>query len=344
MKTTDILRAIVYPLTDASVFVPLLVFWLLLLIALWAGLFGLWLLVLVVPAIVRFQMIVLEARGRGVMPATPDIDFFNWFGNAWTLFPAPLIVLLVWITSSVASSYGPALAIIPVLLASIFFPASIAVLAITHAPLQSLNPVAIVSLLSRCRRTFWMASVYLLLLTWLSIEAMALPDALACFLWLLYWFSFVSLVGSLIEPYGLFGQVSIPAPAEKTADVSAAELEGDRTRVLNHAYGFISRDNRAGGFQHILDWIDKDPDPAAAWPWFFERMLAWEHPTAALFFAQRYLHEQLQHGQQVPAVKLMMRCRLIDEQFWPLDEDLGAAIAAAEAVSNDDLAAHLRRI
>ena len=344
MKPTDILRAMVYPLTNASVFVPLLVFWLLLMIAIWAGLFGLWLLVLVFPAIIRFQMTVLEARGRGVTPAIPDIGFFNWFGNAWTLFPAPLVALLIWATSSVAASFGPAFAIIPVLFASVFFPASIAVLAITQAPLQSLNPVAIVSLLSRCGRTFWIASVYLLLLSWLSIEAMALPNVLACFLWLLYWFSFVSLVGSLIEPYGLFGQVSIPEPAEKTADVSAAELEGDRTRVLNHAYGFISRDNRAGGFQHIFDWIDNEPDADAAWAWFFKHMLAWESPTAALFFGQHYLHERLQHGEQIPAVKLMLRCRLIDEQFRPLDEDLGAAIAAAEAVSNDDLAAHLRRI
>jgi len=344
MKPAELLRAIVSPLTDASVFVPLLVFWLLLLVAIWAGLFGLWLLLLVFPAIVRFQMIVLEARGRGATPATPDIGFFNWFGNAWTLFPAPVVLLLIWATSSVAASFGPALAIIPVLIASVLLPASIAVLAITQSPLQSLNPAAIVRLLKRCGRTFWIASVYFLLLSWLSVEAMTVPDALACLLWLVYGFSFVSLVGSLIEPYGLFDQVSIPEPVEKTSDMRATELDNERTRVLNHAYGFISRENRAGGFRHIFDWIDKDPDPAAAWAWFFDRMLAWETPLAALFFAQHYLHDQLKHGEQVPAAKLMMRCRLIDEEFRPLNEDVAAAIAAAEAVSNDELVAHLRRI
>jgi len=344
MKPADILRAIAFPLIDASVFVPLLVFWLLLLIVMWAGLFGLWLLVLVIPAVVRFQMIVLEALGRGVTPATPDIGFFNWFGNAWTLFPAPLIVLLVWGTKSVAASFGTASAIIPVLFASVFFPASIAVLAITQSPLQSLNPAAIFSLLSRCGRTFWIASLYLLLLAWLSVEATTLPGAIACFLWLLYGFSFVALLGRLIEPFELFDQVSIPEPVEKTAEASAAELENDRTRVLNHAYGFISRDNRAGGFRHIFDWINEDPEPVAAWAWFFDRMLAWESPAPVLYFAQHYLHEQLQHGEQVAAVKLIMRCRMIDERFRPLEEDNAAAIAAAEAVSNDDLAADLRRI
>jgi hypothetical protein len=338
------LRAIVFPLTDASVFVPLLVFWLLLMIAIWAGLYGLWLLVLVIPAVIRFQMIVLEALGRGVTPATPDIGFFNWFGNAWTLFPAPLVVLLVWCTTLVAESFGTAPAILPVLFASVFFPASIAVLAITQSPLQSLNPAAIVNLLTQCGRTLWIASLYLLLLSWLSVEARTLPDAIACFLWLLYGFSFVSLLGAIIEPYGLFAQVSIPEPVEKTADVSAAELVNDRTRVLNHAYGFISRDNRAGGFRHIFDWIRTDPEPHAAWAWFFNRMLAWESQAPALFFAQHYLHEQLQHGETVAAVKLIMRCRMIDEGFRPLEEDRAAAIAAAEAVSNDDLVVHLRRI
>ena len=344
MKATDLLRALVFPLTDASVFLPLLVFWLLLLISIWAGLFGLWLLMLVFPAIVRFQMIVLEARGRGVTPATPDIGFFNWFGNAWTLFPAPLIALFVWATAATAARFGPAAAIIPVLLAAVFLPASLAVLAITQSPLQSLKPLALVHLYRRCGSTLWIASVYLLLLSWLSVEAMTLPDLFASLLWLVYGFSFASLVGSLIEPHGLFEEVTIPEPAEKSADATAAELEDIRTRVLNHAYGFISRDNRDGGFRHIVDWIGKDPDPAAAWDWFFRRMLDWESPTAALFFAQRYLHYQLQHGEELPAVKLMLRCRLIDEKFQPLAADLPAAIAAAEAVSNDDLVAHLRRI
>jgi hypothetical protein len=38
----------------------------------------------------------------------------------------------------------------------------------------------------------------------------------------------------------------------------------------------------------------------------------------------------------------MMRCRLIDKQFRPFPEDIGAAIAAAEACDNQALAADLR--
>ena len=343
MKATDILRAVVYPVTEASVLIPMLVFWLLLLVVNWAGLFGLLLLVLVIPAIIRFQMIVLEARARGATPATPDIGFFNWFGNVWMLFAAPVAVLLVWATVAAADAFGPAWAIVPVLFAGVFFPAFVAVLAITQSPLQSLNPVAHVHLLRRAGGTLWISSVYLLLLSWLSVEAATLHTALATAVWLLYSFSFFSLTGSLIAPHELFDDIALPDPVEKTADVIETELLRDRTRVLNHAYGFISRDNRSGGFEHIFTCIGNDPDPAAAWAWFLERMLSWEDQTTALFFAQHYLHDLLQYGELVRAAKLIMRCRLIDEQFRPLAEDVDAAIEAAKAVSNDELVAVLQR-
>jgi len=39
-----------------------------------------------------------------------------------------------------------------------------------------------------------------------------------------------------------------------------------------------------------------------------------------------------------------MRCRLANEQFHPLREDLPAAIEAAESTGNIELAAVLRRV
>lgn len=124
---------------------------------------------------------------------------------------------------------------------------------------------------------------------------------------------------------------------------AAGELDTARKRVLNHAYGFISRDNYDGGLKHILDWIDEDPEPVAAWAWFLDHMLSWENQQPALRFAQHYLHDHLRHGEQIPAVKLIMRCRLIDECFRPSPEDSVAAVAACNACGNEDLAAMLAR-
>lgn len=342
MRPIDALRAIAYPLTEIAVLIPVVVLWLLVSFASWGGVLGLFLMFLVIPAVFRFQMIVLEARARGVTPATPDAEFFNWFGNAWTLFPVPVVILLVGLTVATAKSFGTAWAIVPVLFASVFFPASIAVLAITHSPLQSLNPVALGRLLKKCSGTFWLATLFLIVAAWLSVKAETLPMTWAILAWMLVSFAFFSLVGSLIEPYGLIEEVEIPAPLEKSDDEASRELEEARMHALNHAYGFISRDNRAGGFEHVLEQIGQDPNPVGAWTWFFDRMLAWEDPNHALFFAQHYVHDMLRHGENIPAVKVILRCRLIDERFKPLQEDLPAAVAAAESSGNIELAAVLK--
>ena len=343
MKPTDILRAIFYPLTESSVLVPLLVFWLAVSFAAWGGVLGLFLLFLVLPALLRFLMIVLEARARGVEPETPDIDFFSWFGKAWTLFPVVFVALIVWTVVAVGTRFGAQWAVVVSLMASLFLPASLSILAITRSPLQSMNPVAIYRLIGRCGLALLLASAYLELTGFLMYLSNGLPFLLANFVQMFLWFSFFSLTGTLIEPYDLFEEVDIPAPLEKSADEISSDVEKVRIAALGHAYGFISRDNREGGFQHLFREIEQDPDPAAAWKWYFDKMLGWEQQQHALFFAQHHIHDMLAHGERVPALKVIMRCRLIDEHFKPAPDDIPAAIQAAESSGNIELAAVLKQ-
>ncbi|MGI9232508.1 MAG: hypothetical protein ACR2RD_02660 [Woeseiaceae bacterium] len=342
-KPSDIVRALAYPLTESSVLVPLIFFWLMVSLAGSIGLAGLFLMFLVLPALLRYQMILLEARARGVTPEVPGIEFFNWFGNGWTLFPVVIVIILTWATVAAGTRFGITGGILMLLFTGIFFPASIAVLAITHSPIQSLNPVALQRLWKKCAATFWLANVFLVVFCWLSIVAEALPMMLAVLLQMILTFSFFSLVGSLIRPYGLVEDIDIPGPQSHDASAAVDELEKVRGNALTHAYGFISRGNRDGGFRHLFDCIDDDPDPVAAWAWFFDRMLAWDSPMPAMFFAQHYVHDHLKHGEQVAAVKLIMRCRLVDAQFRPFPDDLEAAIVASDACDNAALATNLRQ-
>ena len=96
MKAIDLVKAIFYPLTEFSVLVPLVFFTLLLSLAQLAGLLGMLLMIIVFLGAYRYQMTVLEARAQGKAPATPDVESFNWFGDAWSLFPVPLVALIVW--------------------------------------------------------------------------------------------------------------------------------------------------------------------------------------------------------------------------------------------------------
>jgi len=72
-------------------------------------------------------------------------------------------------------------------------------------------------------------------------------------------------------------------------------------------------------------------------------MFRWTDVYPGLLLAQQYLGRLLESGDDVAAVKLILRCRLIDETFRPLSADLPRAIAAAQACNNQELVEVLSR-
>lgn len=154
------------------------------------------------------------------------------------------------------------------------------------------------------------------------------------------------------HPWGGSGYDPVPRDPDAMEkygyDTVVVELEDseatlrNRDAVLNHAYGFVSRGNRAGGLKHIYLCIADDPNPDHAWAWFHKRMLSWELTDAVLEFSQQYLKRMLYRDESVAAVKLMLRCRLINEMFRPLPEDRPQALIAAEHCRNEELMRVLR--
>jgi hypothetical protein len=192
--------------------------------------------------------------------------------------------------------------------------------------------------------SYWILPGYLLLggflIQWLG--ASQWPGLVVDFIAFYLALVFFSLTGAVVQPYNLHAEVDIHVPVEPDVEVIEERLLKERTNVLNHAYGFISRDNRKGGFSHIESWLREDPDPESAWAWFFDQMLRWENKHPALLFGQSYVSQLLQHGDGAAAVKIILRCRLHDEAFAPLAGDLPAALTAAEDSGSQELAAFLR--
>jgi len=137
--------------------------------------------------------------------------------------------------------------------------------------------------------------------------------------------------------------VYIPENLEPDRQRIAGELQKLRESVLAHAYGFISRNNREGGFGHLFSAIEEDPDPTAAWDWYLKSMFLWENKVHALFFAQHYIRDALAHNEDVRAVKVALRCYRESEQFRPMRENVPALIEAAERTGNAELADVLKR-
>lgn len=342
MTITEFVNALTYPLRSSVALVALVSFYLSLQLAVAAGIFGLWLAIVIVPALFRYLVLFAEARARGRDAEPPGIEYVSFAGNLWTLFPAlPLLAFLALYLA--VADYGTLAAVFVAGLTAAMFPAMMAVLIITHSPTQSLNPVAWYQLTSRLGAAYLYAPVMLVLVAGLLLLLQTAPHWMKSLMELYAAFAFYSVVGTLLARDDLLDDVDISDADTTDKELDQARLDDRRTGVLNHAYGFISRGNRDGGLQHVFAWLDQDPQPAAAWPWFFEQMLRWENTETALIFARAWVGELLQAGLNIQAVKIMLRARLVDERFRPRPADLPLAIDAAENSGNHELAAALRQ-
>lgn len=343
-KPIELGRELAYPATTASVGLAMLAFFVALEFAAFGRVLGLFLAALVLPALLRYLMVLLEARALGRDPGPPDADMLLWTGDAWSLLPAvhaAVLLAAVWFLGSI----GAAVAAAGLLgVAAVLLPASLAALAISHSPLASINPRIVAGILKRCGKAYWLLPVYILaatgLVAWLARQPVpaVVTEFVACYLL----FAGFALTGGVMRPWHFDRDVDIGESRAADAAEPAARLVRQRKDVLTHAYGLISRGNRAGGLAHVYTWLDRDPEQDAAWRWFAGQMLDWEDSDPGLLFAQRYLGRLLGCGEQVAAVKLMLRCLLVNEAFRPLPDDRDAALAAAEACQQEDLACRLR--
>lgn len=344
IKATDIAREFAYPVKNVTVLMSALFIFLLLEFAAFGKLMGLFLAFLILPSLFHYLMRILDSRAKGKDPGPLEAEDLMWFQGAWSLFMLVHVAVTIYAIYIFGSLYKlPGLLITSALLAAVI-PASLAVLAITRSPLQSLNPRAIGGLIGRTGSDYWILPTYFLLAGFVMqwIGSLSWPDFIIELIGFYLALVFFSLTGTVVAPHNFHAEVDIHDPVEPDkADVDAGLLK-ERSSVLNHAYGFVSRDNRAGGFKHIESWLQRDPDPESAWPWFFDQMLRWEIKHPALLFGQSYLHVLLNDGDDVTAVKVMMRCRHENDAFVPLADDVGSALKAAERCQNQELADFLR--
>ena len=344
MNPNDILKEFTYPARNLTVMLSALFIFLLLEFAAFGSLMGLFLAMLILPSLFHYLMRLLDARAKGKEPGPLEVEDLMWFHGAWSLFMIFHLAVVIYAIYIFGSLYKVAGLFISASLLAAVIPASLAVLAITRSPLQSLNPKAIGGLINRTGSDYWILPTYFLvagfIIQW--IGSLQWPDFLVEFIGFYLTLVFFSLTGAVVQPHDFHKEVSIYDPVEPDqADVDANLLK-ERTSVLNHAYGFVSRDNRAGGFKHIESWLQRDPDPESAWAWFFDQMLRWEIEYPALVFAQSYLNRLLHDGDDVTAVKVMMRCRHENDAFVPLADDIDLALEAAERCQNQELIDFLR--
>ena len=339
MQASDIGTELKYPLTDMAIVFAMIFFWLLFGLAQNARLFGIVLLFLTVPAYLRYLLYLLEARANGKSAPVPDITMFNPADNFWTLTPLIYIAVGVWssiLLAKMISVIGIILIAVAVLL---IVPASMAVLAVTHSPAESLNPLAMLRMIRACGANYFVVPIVLVALSCLFVALylagvpLFLIDLGTSYQVVLLF----AMTGTVLHMNNVAVQVEIPDPVEPSAEELARDLEDERQTVANHAYGFISRGNREGGFAHIRQWLEKETNVEEAYQWFFQEMLKWENTDPALFFAQEYLSRLLRWRLANEALKLVVRCLHENERWRPRQEDRGEVNELVLRQGRDDL-------
>jgi len=343
MKIADVVREVVYPLTDMAVMLAMIMFALLFILADAAGVFGIWLTIIILPAFFRYALYLLEARAHGQSAPIPGIEQFGLFENFWALFPAVLLSAFIWLEWAIVANYSLASAGWVLVLFIFVYPASMAVLGVTHSPLASINPLDLWRMVRICGRDyFWIPVVVIpvvAVVVWIAPydTPFLVFDLASIYAFVLLF----TMTGAVLRAHDVVSEIDIELPLEPDESELHDNLIGERQRVANHAYGFISRGNREGGFAHIHQWLQTESNRDEAYQWFFQEMLKWESRVPALFFAQEFLRQLLRWNMDREALKLISRCLHEDPQWRPQQDDRAEVRELLDRHGREDLLANL---
>ena len=351
MRPADLIRELTYPFREMAIMLAMFFFWLIYIFAKMSasvggvvgGLIGLFLIIFTMPAYFRYLLYLLEARANGQEAPVPTGEMFALVHKLWSLTPLVLVALLVW-GVILLSDYGAVWALLYGSVFLVIAPASLAILAVTHSPIESLNPMAIVRMFQICGPLYFSTPIVVGVLAFILVLLNSAGGPIfvvelgAGYLTLLIF----TMTGSILHTNDVALSVDIGPPLEPTKDEIAGNLEKERQKVASHAYGFISRGNRDGGFTHIMDWIQKEPDIHEASAWFFNTMMKWESKDPALFYAQTYVAHLLHHDEDMKVLKLVSVCLHENPRWKPKAEDRQCVLELAEKHQRDDLVRSLR--
>lgn len=339
MRAAELLRELAYPFTELAIVLAMLFFYALFWLSERAGLIGIGLLIVAVPAYLRYLVLLIEERAHGRPAPVPSIETFSLWSDLWALTIMLHFAAVIAAITTLEYINVPAANVIVAIAAALVLPAAFAVLAVTHSPLESLNPLAIGRMFRACGPTYFVVPATVLALSVLLIvlEHLGMPDWVGNVGTVYVYLLTFSLTGAVLHRRGIIFEVSLEVSNNDDGKTAPKDLEKQRQCVADHAYGFISRSNREGGLAHIRDWLKNEADTSAAGQWFFNEMMRWEHQDAALRFGQDCLSHFLHHGEEERALKLISACLHADGRWKPFPDDRPAVMELAEKYSRHDL-------
>jgi hypothetical protein len=322
---------------NPTVIVTAVVYGLLLTMAVFAGLFGLLLLILISLSLWRYCYAVLRnvARGWNHFPP-PDIESTNPVGNMAVVlhyvFFASLSYLIV-----TTPLIGEPLRVLLIGVVAVAFPASAAVMGMTNSLFAALSPISMSTVVRELGTDYAKLVVVCAALFALRF----LSDSLGAISWLL------GLVGDLVSVWttlALFLAIGAALRAHRfdfdlleglddAEERDERERRNDWQKTLDRAYTSVRSGLAAQAYRTVKELIASENDSLEIYQWTFNGMLRWDEPHHAVLLGERFAKRLWDEGRKVDALDLAQRCRKLSPQFVPpaaFAAEL-AAMASAES-------------
>lgn len=287
-------------------------------VAISAGIFGIWLGVLLLFSLWRYSYSVLRAVAQGQKRIPPpDIESFNPVGEwgvFWHLVLFPGLLLAIQLN---LPGVFPVFALVTVFA----FPASAALMGLTSNLAHALNPAAIVALARTVGSDYLslvLGTVAILGGAFVVVPYIAaLPGFLALLaslvveIWALL--AAFALVGATLRKHRL--EFEIPGEVRPRDEDALERQHAEWHKALDIAYTALRSGLTSSGYKTLHDLVDSEGDSLAINHWLVENMLDWQDKKYALEVAAKLMARLLALEDGAGALDLYRRCRRHDPEF-----------------------------
>lgn len=328
---------------EPTILVTAAVYGFLITVCLLAGIFGIWLGILLLTSVWRYCYTVLRATAQGhrrIPP--PDFDSLNMVGEwavFWHFIFFPGVVLAT-------APYQPAGSVVALAVA-VMFPASAALMGLTSSLAQAFNPAALRHFARTVGPDYWSlvigniglfvgaSLVVTFVLPVFGFLSGLVSNVLA--LWAL--FASFALIGSVLRAHRL--DFDIPGEVKPREEEFLERRHAEWRKDLDIAYGAFRSGLLASGYQSLHALVEANGDSVEVNHWLVENMLDWENKQYALEVAAKLLPRLIARGDRAGALELYQRCRRRDPEFRPPPAEAEVLAEFAGSVGQTGLVAEL---
>lgn len=324
---------------DSTILITALVYGLLIRFSVAGGLFGLYMLILLLLSLSRYAYTVLRdvalkrrlrALSIETMLSLDDIGLVLhsalFFLAAYVLLTTPLLDGLFGMLIRWTLFFG-VLAI---------FPASTARIAVTGNLGDSFSLSGIINIISIMGGRYWRllfaCGTLGLLFVVNSKTTLAhgvlfflITDCIAVWIFLMLF----ALIGEAIGDFRT--ELDLRGEPEIRLEQNKYYRERERQKYLDRAYSSLSSGLKRQGLRSIKTLITEENNSLEIFEWLFDQTITWDNSSYAMVIAEWWIERLIEEGQKGTAIDLVQRCQRQFPDFAPSPESLTELINFAHS-------------